>query len=303
MKIGYPCINLSLGCKGDRTFRLKSYTEERLIRTVQNNLNCTEEILRFNVKHHILFFRITSDLIPFASHPICQFHWQAFFQDTFRQIGDFIKRHGIRISMHPDQFTLINSLDIEIFERSLNELSYHAQVLDLMGLDTSAKIQIHVGGVYGDKEKSITRFIERFVLLDERMKKRLVVENDDRSYRVEDCLRIHAETSIPVLFDALHHEANNSGKTVREVFGPVSKTWNQGDGLPMVDYSSQRRGELKGRHAQSIDPKAFKEFLEETAPFDFDLMLEIKDKEKSCLKAIEIASDDPRFRKALWEAH
>jgi UV DNA damage endonuclease len=267
---------------------------------VQNNLDCTLEMLRFNVEHHILFFRITSDLVPFASHPICQFGWQAFFQDQFREIGDFIKNHGIRISMHPDQFTLINSLDIGVFERSLEELRYHAQVLDLMSLGTSAKIQIHVGGAYGNREKSIARFIERFGLIDEEIKGRLVVENDDRIYRVEDCLRIHAETGIPVLFDVFHHAVNNSGKTTREVFAPVGKTWKQGDGIPMVDYSSQRKGEPKGRHSQSIDPKAFREFLEEMKPFDFDLMLEIKDKERSALKAIEIASDDPRFRK---EAH
>ena len=300
MKIGYPCINLRLDCKGGRTFRLKSYSEERLLQTVQNNLDCTLEMLRFNVKHRILFFRITSDLVPFASHPICQFGWQPFFQDTFREIGDFIKTHGIRISMHPDQFTLINSLDIGVFERSFEELRYHAQVLDLMGLDTSAKMQIHVGGAYGNREKSITRFIDRFALIDEGIKGRLVVENDGRIYRVEDCLRIHGETGTPVLFDVFHHEANNSGKTTRELLDLVSKTWKERDGIPMVDYSSQKSGERKGRHAESIDPKAFRKFLVETNPFDFDLMLEIKDKERSALKAIEIASHDPRFRK---EAH
>jgi hypothetical protein len=44
MRIGYPCINLTLGCKGDRTFHLKSYSEERLVATVDNNLNCLLEI-------------------------------------------------------------------------------------------------------------------------------------------------------------------------------------------------------------------------------------------------------------------
>ncbi len=303
MKIGYPCINLSLECKGDRTFRLKSYSEERLIGTVQNNLDYTQEMLRFNVDHHILFFRITSDLVPFASHPVCQFNWQDFFRASFEEIGDFIKTHGIRVSMHPDQFTLINSLDTGVFERSHEELRYHARVLDLMRLDTSAKIQIHVGGGYGDRERSITRFIERFGRIDEEIRRRLVVENDDRIYRVEDCLRIHAETGIPVLFDVFHHEVNTSGKTLREAFDLVAVTWKGGDGIPMVDYSLQRSSEPKGRHAQSIDPEAFKKFLGETRPFDFDLMLEIKDKERSALKAIEIVSDDPRFTSALREGH
>jgi len=302
MKIGYPCINLTLECRGNRTFRLKSYSEERLIQTVENNLDCSLEILRFNTRQDILFFRITSDLVPFASHPICRFDWGGFFRHKLAEIGDFIKAHRIRISMHPDQFTLINSIDTRVFERSLKELTYHARVLDVMGLDTSAKIQIHVGGVYGDKEGSISRFIERFAGIDEEIKRRLVVENDDRFYTVEDCLRIHAQTGIPVLFDVLHHQANNSGKTIGEALNLVAETWSTNDGIPMVDYSSQKRGQRKGRHAPSIDTRDFKQFLEETKFFDFDLMLEIKDKEKSALKAIEIARHDRRFTTSLQEA-
>jgi UV DNA damage endonuclease len=295
MKIGYPCINWTVGCKGDRTFRLKSYSEERLIETVDNNLLCLLEMLRFNMDHNILFFRITSDLVPFASHPVCRFDWQGYFDDQFEAIGDFVKEHEIRISMHPDQFTLINSMDRRVFDNSLKELIYHAQVLDLMGLDASAKIQIHVGGVYGDKDESMKRFIERFEGLSEIVKEHLVIENDDQCYCLKDCLRISKYTSIPVLFDVLHHRANNSGETVGEVFELFTDTWKERDGLPMVDYSSQQSGARKGKHGETIDLERFRDFLEETKPFDFDGMLEIKDKEKSAIKAVEAASKDDRF--------
>ena len=295
MKIGYPCINWTIGCKADKTFRLKSYSEQRLVETVSNNLNCLFKILDFNVNHNLLFFRITSDLVPFASHPVCTFNWQQFFKDHFQAIGNFIKNNKIRISMHPDQFTLINSLDTKVFENSLKELIYHAQVLDLMGLGTSAKIQIHVGGVYGNKENSIDRFIERFGKLDDSIKRRLVVENDDISYNLQDCLQINAETGIPVLFDVFHHEINSSGETTRDAFELFTKTWRKREGIPMVDYSSQRGDELSRKHAESIRSGHFKKFLEETKPFDFDVMLEIKDKEKSALKALEIASGDDRL--------
>jgi len=295
MKIGYPCVNTTLECKSGSTFRLKSYSEERLVKTVGNNLRCLAEILRFNVKNRILFFRITSDLIPFASHPICRFNWQKHFEKQFLDIGDFIKKQDVRISMHPDQFTLLNSLEERVFVNSVRELDYHAQVLDLMELDASAKIQIHIGGVYNDKEKSLTRFVERFSELDDVIKRRLVIENDDRSYNLRDCLQINARTGIPVLFDVFHHAVNSSGETIQKAFGAFTETWKEEDGLPMVDYSSQETGYRKGKHVETINLTHFREFLDKSKPYDCDVMLEIKDKEVSAFSAIDIVSHDYRF--------
>jgi UV DNA damage endonuclease len=293
MRIGYPCINITIGCKADHTFRLQSYSEERLIATVAENLACLQQILAFNLRHELLFFRITSDLVPFASHPVNQFEWQAHFQPHFREIGQFITEHGIRISMHPDQFTLINTLDTAVFERSVKELEYHAEVLDLLRLDTTAKIQLHVGGIYGDKAKSMQRFIERFETLDERLRSRLVIENDDRLYTLRDCLHIHAETSIPVLFDVFHHGVNSSGETVRDALAIVAPTWTERDGVPMLDYSSQEPGERAGKHAETIDLAHFKRFLEAVSDVRVacDLMLEIKDKEKSAVKVVAMLKE------------
>lgn len=139
MKIGYPCINRSLRCKGNHTFRLNSYSEKRLLETVKINLECLLQILEFNVSHNLLFFRISSDLVPFASHPICTFNWQDFFKDDFKKIGSFIKSHDLRISMHPDQFVLINSLKEKVLESSLKELIFHAEILALLQLTVQQK--------------------------------------------------------------------------------------------------------------------------------------------------------------------
>lgn len=297
MKIGYPCLNLTLGCR-NRTFRLASYTGERLAETTAANLACLEEMLRFNLENRILFFRISSDLVPFASHPVCRFDWPGRFRADFRRIGRFIRTSGMRINMHPDQFTLINSRDPATFERSRRELDYHAQVLDLLGLDNSAKIQIHVGGVYGDKGRSMERFTERFGRLGPGVRRRLVIENDDRSYTLSDCLRIHAETGIPVVFDVLHHRINSSGEKIREALGKASPTWRKHDGIPMVDYGPPGGKKARTAHADAIDSAAFRDFLAAARPWDFDVMLEIKDKEKSALEAVRAASGDRRFLNA-----
>jgi UV DNA damage endonuclease len=295
MKIGYPCINRSLMCQGDRTFRLKSYNEDRFRETVENNLSCLLHILQYNSAHGILFFRMTSDLIPFASHPVCTLPWQDIYRERFLEIGAFIKEQGMRVSMHPDQFTLINSIDEGVFERSVAELAYHCDILDIMELGGDAKIQIHVGGVYGDRGSSITRFIERFKTLENRITRRLVIENDDRCYPVSDCLEISARTGVPVLFDSFHHYLLNRGESLQDAMRACASTWNEADGIPMTDYSSQESGKRPGSHAERLDPADFRAFLLSSAPQDFDLMLEIKDKEKSALKALELPAADRRL--------
>jgi UV DNA damage endonuclease len=299
MRIGYPCINRTIDCTANSTFRLKSYSETRLKDSIKNNLLCLRKILQFNLEHRLFFFRISSDLVPFASHPINKFNWQTYFQEDFEEIGAFIIKNRMRISMHPDQFTLINSIKEEIFERSKKELIYHAEILDLMELDKSAKIQIHVGGAYGDKQKSIERFIERFDELDDSVVQRLVIENDDKLYDLNDCLKINAEIHIPILFDNFHNKLHNSATpTKHESFKLAMKTWNEKtDGIPMVDYSSKKDNGSPRQHAETINIEDFDLFLKQTMSFDFDVMLEIKDKERSAIKAVELAIRDERVKK------
>jgi len=285
MRIGYPCLNRSIGCTPGRTFRLVSYSAERLREAVAANLGCLARILEFNRASGLLFFRLTSDLVPFASHPVCSFPWHEEFAPRFSALGSFVRRHGMRISMHPDQFTLINSPDEDIFGRSAAELAYHARVLDLMGLDTQAKIQVHVGGVYGDKPASLDRFCHRFERLDGSVRRRLAVENDDRLYGVADCLEISRRTGVPVLFDFFHHQLNSRGEEAAAALAMAAATWRKRDGPPMVDYSSQRKGERTGSHAESIDLGHFARFIATAGELGLDIMLEIKDKEKSALRA------------------
>jgi UV DNA damage endonuclease len=287
MRIGYPCINLTLKCRGTKTFRLRNYSSRRLEETVANNLACLAETIEWNRAHGINFFRISSDLVPFASHPVCTFPWEKVFVPEFRKIGRQIKRAQMRISMHPDQFVLLNAMERRIVQNSIRELKYHCQVLDLLGLPLTAKVQIHVGGVYGDKKRSIERFIRVYQQLSDRVRARLVIENDDRFYNVSDCLEISARIGIPVLFDSFHHEVNPNGDDLQSAFRRCAATWRRYDGVPMVDYSSQAPGGRVGAHTQHIDLKHFERFIQAIAGYDFDLMLEIKDKEKSALAALK----------------
>ena len=296
MKVGYPCINNSILRTVPSTFRLASYSENKLVQTIRGNLTYLSQILEYNVKHDLLFFRISSDLIPFASHPICKLNWHELFKYEFEEVGTFIRKHNIRISMHPDQFVILNSPNNTIVKSSISELRYHCKVLDAMKLDKTAKVQIHVGGVYGNKIEALNRFVTIYNTLDNAIKERLVIENDDHLYGLNDCLHLNQQTHIPIVFDSFHHELLSNGESLKFALRRAMSTWNRNkDGLQIVDYSSPyaKRDEnsfkgRKGKHAESIDVPSFTKFLKETAGLDFDLMLEIKDKEKSARKAIMI---------------
>ena len=290
MKIGYPCVNYSIGKKTVSTFRLSSYSEERLIHCINYNLATLSEILRFNINNNFMFFRISSGIIPFASHPICKFDWKDYFKSDFTKIGQLIKKYNIRISMHPDQFVLINAKNQDIVANSVKELEYHTELLDAMGLDHSAKVQIHIGGIYGDKERSKKQFIANYKnLLSEEIKKRLVIENDDHLYDLKDCIEIHEYTNIPILFDVFHHICFNSNLSVNDALQRASSTWNHNkDGIMMIDYSNQESNQRKGKHSKTLDIKQFEKFILSVSNCDFDIILELKDKEKSAQKAIKV---------------
>jgi UV DNA damage endonuclease len=284
MKIGYACVNLSVPCSCSRTFRLGSFSREKFLETAKNNLDCLARILKWNKAHYIYFFRISSGLIPFADHPVCKIKWQKIFKKDFQEIGDYIRRNKMRVSLHPGHFTIINSPRRGIFQKSLKTLKYQSEILELLGLDYSHKVQIHLGGVYQDKERSKERFIKNYQKLPLPIKKRLVLENDGRSFFLKDCLEVSRRTKIPVLLDAFHHKLFNNGESIRRAMQLAEKTWKKRDGIFMVDFSEQARNKKRGAHSDYLNRKNFQKFLEETRGIKRDLMIEAKKKEKALLK-------------------
>ena len=289
MKIGYPCVNEAMDCSAANTFRLASYSEERLVAAVAANLACLRRMLEWNVAQGLLFFRMGSGIVPFGSHEINTFPWQTHFAADFRAIGDYIKASNLRVSFHPDQFVVLNSPSPDIVQRSIQELVYQGSMLDLMGLDGTAKLQIHVGGLYGDRELAISRFAQVHATLPAEVKARVVVENDDRLFSLRDCLQLHELTGVPILFDNFHHECLNHGEPMPEALRLAAGTWHPvADGVPMMDYSSQALGERKGKHTDDLVDDLFAGFLDQLHGLDFDIMLEIKNKEASALRAVQV---------------
>ncbi len=291
IRIGYACINTKLD-PPNRTCRLKNATPEKILELAAVNVEALQPILDWNAAHGIELFRITSDLIPFGSHPINTVPWWRILKSQFARLGDFIASKGLRVSMHPGQFTILNSPRREVVANSVKELEYHTAVLDALGVDNSHKIVIHLGGVYGDKTESLSRFVENCKRLNSRIRARLVIENDERCYTVDDVLGASRAIGVPVVFDVFHHIWNPALEAlpVRLIIGLAAKTWRKRDGRVKIHYSNQWPGGPAGAHSKSINVGKFLRFYETIHDLDLDIMLEVKDKEQSVLKLFRALS-------------
>lgn len=294
-RIGYACVNMSISATTNKTCRLENCNDGRLRELIISNLAGMKTIVEWNIKKGISLYRISSVLIPFASHDINRLEWWDEYRDKIAIIGEIIRNGGIRVSMHPGQYVNINSPNMEVVNFSIKELDYHAKFMDLLGLDNTHRIILHIGGAYGDKDASMKRFIDVYDKLSENIKSRLTIENDDKTYNVWDLLSVSSRTGIPVVFDVLHHQVNNSGqekdKDIKSIFEKCFATWNVDTGIPKIHFSTQKIGVRYGVHADAVDINLLMEIYCEFINQDFDIMLETKNKEISVLKAMKVLED------------
>jgi UV DNA damage endonuclease len=288
MRIGYACLTVGVPNTGFRTCRLKNAGEERLAELVLHNLRALERIIVYNDARDIRLFRISSDIIPFASSPGNAFSWPLRFKPELAAIGDLLKRTDMRVSMHPGQYTVLNSPDAAVYQNAAADLAYHAEFLDALGTGETSKIVLHVGGAYGDKAAALRRFAERYRDLSDAIRRRLVLENDDTTYHIGEVLELGARLSSPVVYDNLHNEANPCDPTKDDSFWirQCAETWKEKDGRQKIHYAQQNREKRPGSHSDSILADAFLEFLDRLRETRPDIMLEVKDKNLSAVKCI-----------------
>jgi UV DNA damage endonuclease len=229
MNIGYACINMTLGEQTPRittnrtmvkkTFNQKgiSYASELAL---QNSRDLFE-IIKWNVKNGIKLFRISSDMLPWASE------YNVEDMPDFQKISNILKgcgtyanENGVRLTSHPGPFNVLVSPNPKVVQNTITDLELHGKLFDLMGLSQTPynKINIHCNGVYGDKIAAMDRFCENFEKLSDSVKKRLTVENDDKAsmYSVADLMYIHTKIGIPIVFDYHHHQFCTGGLSERQ---------------------------------------------------------------------------------------
>ncbi len=286
MAIGYACLLVGVPGTSVSGCTLKNASEKNIRKLISKNLEALEEMIDYNNKNSIKLFRISSDLIPFGSHPINSVHWWQDYREQFELLGTKIKKAGIRVSMHPGQYTVLNSNNHEVVEKAVQELIYHARFLDALGADQTNKLILHIGGVYGNKAEAANRFLHEYRRLPEEIRRRLVIENDERCFTIHEVLKISEECGAPVVFDNLHHQINPSLTqcTVYDIILLCRATWRNEDGRQKIHYSQQKEQALPGSHSDTIFFEPFLEYYQLLRELEPDIMLEVKDKNLSAIK-------------------
>lgn len=296
MNIGYASKTLAVPGTRMRSITKRLATPERLNGVIVDNLAALDATLDYLGCNGIRLFRISSDVVPFGSSPVNTLDWAVEHEDRLASIGAKARRLGIRLSMHPGQYTVLNSPDPQVVENAVADLSYHATFLDALDVDASGKIVLHIGGAYGDKRAALERFVRACETLPDRVRRRLVVENDDRLFTALDALEASRRTGVPMVFDVLHHELNHEPGSPAwpDLAEAAADTWKPEDGAPKIHYAQQAPGRRPGSHSDTIAVDRFVAFHDElasraevlqAAPV-FDIMLEVKDKNLSVLKCI-----------------
>ena len=294
MKLGYACINMTLqatdGITTNRGMRQKTFNEKGLDYVSELALqNCRDlvTIIKWNEEFGIRQFRMSSDIFP----------WMAYYDfkdlpdytritNLLKGVGTLAAKYDHRLTFHPGHFNALGSPNPVVVEKTIKELNQHSEIMDLIGLTISPynKINIHVGGAYGDKEAALQRWIDNYNKLDWNTRKRLTVENDDKEnmYSVKELYEgIYKKCGVPIVFDFYHHKFCTGGLTEQEALELALSTWN---GItPCTHYSESRR---KEQLDESIKAQAHSDLVYKKIPTygnEFDCVIEAKHKEMAVL--------------------
>lgn len=305
VRLGYVAIALNLPkttSSSNVTYTLfkKLATEEKQLEklktTTLNNLNNLYKILNYNAEQKIHFYRITSALVPLATHPeVDNWNYRLIFKKEFERLGNFIKENNLRVDTHPNEFNVINSSKATVVYNSINNLKFHVNLFEDMNYPLG-KMVLHVGSGEGGKDIALNRFISNFENVPSEISSRLILENDDKTFTAAETLDLCKRLNLPMVLDVHHHNCNNNGEVLEDLLEEILATWDKEQLPPKFHFSSPKEGPLDRKHSDFIVAEDFITFIEICKVYDrdIDIMLEAKQKDLALFKLME---DLKRLRK------
>jgi UV DNA damage endonuclease len=275
-----------------KTFKQRgiNYAAELALLNVQD----LYKILAWNTQNNINFYRMSSDMFPWASeYGIYNLPNIEEISKILTKCGDWAKNNNQRLTFHPGPFNKLTSSNERVTKNTIKDLTVHADILDIMGLSNTHynKINIHVGATYKNKQAAVDQFLRNFDTLPDKIKNRFTLENDDKAslYSVSDLYNmVHKYTNIPIVFDYHHHKLNNGGMSEKEALDMAVSTW--GNIKPVAHYSESRAEEQNIKCPAQAHSDSYKN-VADTYGHDIDLMLECKLKEIGLFKYRELMND------------
>jgi UV DNA damage endonuclease len=303
VRFGYVAMSMQLeNASPSRTMTMATFSKlsdreaglRRLERIAEENLHNTLRLLKHNRYMDVHVYRMTSKLIPLATHDLLN-DWNPYpaLAEHFTELGSFIREHEMRVSFHPDHFTVLSTPRPEVYAHSVKDLNHHVTMLEMMGLDERATCNIHVGGTYGNKETAAARFLLQFSQLEERISRRITLENDDKTFTASETLDISEQAGAPMVLDLHHHTVNNPANDNIELLWPrIHQTWQRrfNDTLPPKIHISTPKSDRDPRaHADFVDPALLLRFLLDIARSTpaIDVMIEAKRKDESLFRLMD----------------
>ncbi|MEX2415365.1 MAG: UV DNA damage repair endonuclease UvsE [Paenibacillaceae bacterium] len=262
----------------------------KLERIATENLHHTLRLLRHNRAHDIHLYRFSSKLIPLLGHELLD-RWDPFpnLADSFAEVGAYIREHKMRVSFHPDHYTVLNTPHQDVLGKSYADLDRHVRMLEGMGLDETAKCNIHMGGAYKDKNQSSIRFISQFKSMSNRIRSHITIENDDKTFNALETLHVCEQLHVPMVLDIHHHAVNNSGDDASTLWPRICRTWEDQSIPPKIHVSSPKSEQDPRSHADYIHTPDLSQFLRLIADQtpELDVMIEAKMKDDALFRLIE----------------
>ena len=268
-----------------KTLQTKGF--EPLKKKIIQNLEDTLTMVEWNEQNGIKVFRLSSELFPHKSNKKAEPYSYDFAIDLLKQIGDKAKLYNQRITFHPGQYNVIGTPREEVLENTINDLTYHAEVLELMDMGVDSVIVIHGGGVYKNKKETIDRWCKQFYRLPEKVQKRIVIENCEKNFSIIDCLEVSKRLNIPVVFDTHHFECYkllHKDETFEEpsfYMEDILESWKKRGIKPKFHISEQGSGRT-GHHSDFVEvvPDYLLEIPNKYS-INIDIMIEAKMKEQA----------------------
>lgn len=293
VRLGYACLskamnNITTSSTITYTNYInKNYTVNKLLDVTKSNLDALKELLIYNVKNNIHFYRLTSKLVPLATHDKVSFDYIKPLDNKYKEIGNIINDSNMWVDTHPDQYAVLNSVDKKIIKNTFEILQYHYKVLKALEINNPIII-LHVGSSACGKKASITRFINNFNKLPEHIQKCITVENDDKIYNIKDVLNLCTKLNIPMVLDYHHYICNNDEEKIEDYIKEIMNTWKNIN--PKFHFSSPKsklKKEFRSHH-DYINSDDFIKFINILKPYnkDVDIMLEAKAKDDAISRLV-----------------